>query len=93
MKKILIVQSTLSSYREKLFQDLSKFFDVTILFSKKTYNENSSYKTILSKEHKILGLRFQSKVLKEIDSGDYDVVILMFDLHWINNIIGVLYNN
>lgn len=94
MKKILILQNTLLHYRKSLYNELAKYYDITILHSgKKTVIEHDKYKEILKKKSKIGPFIFQSGVLSEVQKDSYDVIIAMLDLHWITNIFSMYFHN
>jgi len=90
MKKILIVQNKILHYRKPLYNELSKYYDVTILHSgDKSIKINDNYKEIITSVKKVGSFFWQSGVLKAVQSNDYDIIIVMFDLHWVCNIIAV----
>lgn len=94
MKKILILQNKILPYRKPVYNCLSQFYDVTVLHSGyKSVEKNDIYREIITDAKKFGPFIFQSKVIKVVCSGKYDVIIAMFDLHWINNILTCLRNN
>ncbi len=94
VKKILIVQSFIPHYRKPLFNQLSKYYDVTVLHSgEKTVQQNDNYKEIITKKIKIGIFIYQYAVLRNVKSSIYHAVIVMSDLHWINNILAVYFRS
>lgn len=89
-KKILILQNILLHYRKALYNELSKYYDVTILHSGRiTITDNDEYKEIIYANQKIGPFNIQHGVITEVRSDKYDVIIAMFDLRWLNNIISM----
>ncbi len=92
MKSILILQNTILHYRKALYNELSKYYNVTVLHSgKKSVTKDDSYNEIITPVKKIGIFTFQKGVITEIRSDKYDVVISMFDLHWVKNIWSIIY--
>lgn len=91
MLNILIQQNCLLHYRKSLYNLLAQHYNVTILHSGEAtltlddvYNE-----MIVPVKH--LGIFYiQSALIKIISNNSFDAVILMFDLHWISNILFLL---
>lgn len=93
-KRILILQNTVLHYRKAFYNLLSERYEVTILHSgKESVIENEDkYGEIIVKK-KVLGpIILQSQVLKHVNSGTFDTVIAMCDLHWVNNIIALYWH-
>lgn len=87
MKKILIIQNKILHYRKALYNELSKTYDVTVLHSGTISVINGDrYKEIITVSQKIGSFYIQHKVLSEVRK-DYDVIIAMFDLHWLNSFL------
>jgi len=94
MKRILILQNKILHYRKSFYNELAKYYDVTVLHSgSKSIEEKDSYKEIITSVKKLGPFFIQSGVIKEITNNKYDAVIVMFDLRWINNIIGIWLHN
>lgn len=88
MKKILILQNEIMSYRKELYNSLAVKYDLTVLHSGVlSKNEKDIYNEIVVPKTKIGPFIIQNQIFKEIETGNYDVVIAMFDLHWINNLL------
>lgn len=94
MKQILILQNTLLHYRKSFFNELSKFYNVTVLHSgKNTVKNSDKYKEIIVNVRKIGPFFIQDYVIEEVKSNKYDIVISMFDLRWINNVLAMYLHN
>ncbi|MDM8553312.1 glycosyltransferase family 4 protein [Desulfococcaceae bacterium HSG7] len=90
MKKVLIIQNKILHYRKPVYNALANFYDVTILHSgKESVDMYDRYREIIVPVKKIGFIYWQSDVLKIIKSEMYDVIIAMFDLHWVNNLLAV----
>jgi len=94
MKRVLILQNKILHYRKSLYNELSKYYDITVLHSGSVSVSNDDlYHEIVTKSKKIGPFILQSNVLKEVKSDKYDIVISMFDLRWINNILAMYMHN
>ncbi len=94
MKKILILQNKILHYRKSFYNELSKYYSVTILHSGNyTVQSTDNYHEIITKPYKIGPFFIQSIVLKEVKNQEYDVIICMFDLRWLNNILAMYLHN
>ena len=90
MKKILILQNKILHYRKPLYNELAKNYQIVVLHSGiKSVNDYDLYQEIVKKKFKFGPFYFQHGVLSEVRNDSYDVVISMFDLHWINNILAM----
>lgn len=90
MKALLVIQNTVLHYRKPLYNELSKYYDVTVLHSGDTsVGADDRYKEIITTATAIGPFVWQSGVLAAVRRGDYDVVVCMFDLHWVNNTLSV----
>ena len=88
MIKLLILQNLVPHYRKPVYNELSKYYDVTVLHSgKKSVEENDYYKEIVVPSRSIGPFILQSGIMNGVRKGQYDVVIAMADLHWICNFI------
>lgn len=91
-KNILILQNTILHYRKAFYNELSKYYKVTVLHSgKQSVCDEDLYSEIITKSYKVGGFYIQRGVSKEIKKGIYDVVIAMSDLRWINNLLAIRY--
>ncbi len=90
MKKILIIQDMIRDYRKPVYNELSKYYDITVLHTGKiSVSNNDNYKERITSVRKFGPFYLHSSVLSEIKTGQYDVVIAMFDIRWPANIIAV----
>lgn len=93
-KKLLILQNTILHYRKALYNELSTVYDVTVLHSGKTaVTEEDKFIEIVKHAKKIGPFYIQYGVLSEVKNNSYDVIIAMFDLHWVNNILSMYLHN
>lgn len=90
MKKVLIQQGILMSYRIELFNELSQHYDLTVLHSG-NYNgrDEIKFKQIVMPEKKIYSFLFQHKLLRR-NIRDFDAIILLFNFNYIANFILLL---
>lgn len=89
MKKVLILQPKILHYRKALYSALSEHYDLTVLHSgKAVVTDDDCYRELIVPVRKVGPFFLQSGVLKEIRSGQYAVVVAMFDLRWFMNIVG-----
>lgn len=87
-KKLLILQNNILHYRIPLYNLLSENYSVYVLHSgNKVTDKTIKFNEIVVKNYKILGLNFQSKVFRNVFSGEYDYVITMFDFHFPKNLL------
>lgn len=90
MRNILILQNLIPHYRKPVYNELAKYYDVTILHSgSKSIGDTRTYKEIITPVKQLGSFFLQSGVIKEMRNGDYDVVIVMFDIRWVANIIAI----
>lgn len=88
MKKVLIVQNNIMSYRKELYNSLASKYNIIILHSgKQSKNEKDIYNELIVPKIKVGSFIIQKRIFNEVKNGHYDVIIAMFDLHWINNIL------
>lgn len=85
LKKVIILQNLVPHYRKPVYNALGKQFDVTLLHSgKHTVKEGDNYKEIIVPCKRVSKFYVQSNVYKTLRKNNYDVIIAMFDLAWIN---------
>lgn len=85
---ILILQNKILHYRLPLYNELSKYYNVSVLHSGDTCgNENIKFKEILVKNYMLGPFNFQKGVVKKALSKEFDFVIIMFDFHYPLNIL------
>lgn len=89
--KILILQNKILHYRKALFNHLSKIYNVTVLHSGNSVinSLDDKFNEIIVPNYHFLSLNFQKGIFSKIKSNNYDIIITMCDLHWINNIIAL----
>ena len=91
MKKILIQQNKVFHYRKGLFNELSKFYDVTVIHSgEKVKDQEDTFNEVISPTFNFLSFRFQKSLLKQIRTNNYDSVILLFNFYYISNFISLI---
>ncbi len=85
-EKVLILQGILSSYRVPIFNIIGERYDLTVgyCFKDESLNLTTNFKKLKLKYKKIFSLYFNPG-LKQI-CNQYDVVIIMGDLHHISYI-------
>ena len=81
-------------YRKPFYNLLSKYYIVNVLHSGlRTKSNNDIYNEIIVDKISVGKFVWQNNVFNEIRSRKYDVIIAMFDLHYIKNIlISFLFN-
>lgn len=90
-RQILIVQNMIPHYRKPLYNELSKYYDVTVMHSgSNSCRHGDNYKEIITPFRKFGSFYVQSGLLREIQTGKYDVVIVMFDIRWVANVFAAL---
>ena len=88
MKRILIIQDKILHYRKSLYNELSKHYHVTVLHSgSNTVQASDAYSEIITPVRKIGPFFLQSGVMRAITTEEYDGVIAMFDVRWLNNLM------
>ena len=89
-KKILIGYNYILHYRKPMFNLLSEKYDVTVLHSGKSINnKNDKYQELISTAKKSGPFFFQEGLINEIKNNEYDFIILLFDVRWVNTIVSV----
>jgi glycosyltransferase involved in cell wall biosynthesis len=92
MKKVLIVQGTIPHYRKPVFNLLCHHYMVTVLHSGlPSVSVGDEFEEKINAVSKIGKFRLQRGVMKELNSGRYSAVILMFDLWWLANLVAILF--
>ncbi len=88
MKSVLILQNKILHYRKGLYNELSKNYNITVIHSgNKSVLDTDTYNEIIVKQYNIFGFIIQNKILKEVLKSEYYKIIVMADLHFINNIL------
>lgn len=93
-KKILIYQPTLTHYRASLFNNMTKYFDLTLCCNKSNQkegflkiNDKIKFQTIVSSKINFFYLFFQTNLITNIINNKYDKVVLTCDVKNITNYI------
>jgi len=90
MKKILILQNSIPHYRIPLYEMLAESYNITVLHSGEAATQPASkYKEIIVPVRKVGPFFWQSNVFNVVNSDEYDVIIAMFDIRWIQNVLAV----
>lgn len=87
--KVLIVQNFIPVYREHIYNLVGGECDLIIAHSGKKSKGLSSAKQVILKNRAIGSFNFQIDLIKQL--SNQDLVIVMFDLHWVNSIIALFY--
>lgn len=86
-KKILLGYNFILHYRKPLFNLLSEKYDLTVLHSGfETLHTNDTYKELIYPVKNIGPFFIQKGILDEVKDDKYDIIILLFDIRWINTI-------
>jgi glycosyltransferase involved in cell wall biosynthesis len=89
-KRVLIIQNEVMSYRRTVYDALGEYYDVTVLHSGKPAVEpGDRFREIIVPLKRWWRFYLQRGVLERLDPAEFDVVILMFDLWWPNNVRAV----
>lgn len=92
MKKILVQYNYILHYRKAFFNELAKYYDVTVLHSgKESVAKEDLYKEIIVPVKKIGPIYFQGRVISEVKKTYYDIHIALFDVRWVNTIISIYF--
>lgn len=88
MKNVLIIQNKIPHYRIPFYNKLAEQYNILVLHSgEKSAKSENVYKEKIVPVWNLGKLKIQKGVLKEVQSGNYDIVIVMMDVFWIKNII------
>jgi len=90
MKKLLIIYNYLLHYRKPLFNEISKYYEVTIIHSgEKTVKSMDMYSEIIVPVKFLGPFYFQIGLLKEVRNSKYDIIIALFDIRWISTMLSI----
>ncbi|NVK74119.1 MAG: glycosyltransferase family 4 protein [Oceanospirillaceae bacterium] len=89
MIKVLVLQNGVSHYRLPFYNMLSKYVDLTVMYTGTSVDGERKFKEIECKSVRFFGFYFHPGLLSAIK--DYDVVISMFDLRWISFVLAGLF--
>lgn len=94
MKKLLIIYNYILHYRKPLFNELSKYYDITVLHSgEKTVTDADNYVEVIYPVQSFGPFFLQKGVIKETKKDKYDVIVALFDVRWINTILSIYTHN
>lgn len=80
---ILIIQNKILHYRKALYNELSNYYDITVIHSgDKSLNNNDKYKEIILDKKDILLFKRQKDLENYI--SEFDVIVGMFDPLWLD---------
>lgn len=92
-KKILIGYNYILHYRKSFFNELSNYYDVTVLHSGElSVGDSDRFSEIRVLSYKLGPFYLQNKLLNEIFKKKYDFVVLLFDVRWIFTVFAILLN-
>lgn len=90
-RKILILYNYILHYRKPFFNQLAKKYEVTVLHSgKPSVTDADDYVEIITPVKKVGPFMLQSGVFKEVFSDNYDIIISLFDVRWVNILLYLL---
>ena len=90
MKRVLIVQNEIPHYRVPLYRHLSRSYRITIIHSGDRVPEWSLLCSQRVVDARKLGpFLLQRQVVREITILNYDAIVVMLDLHWLNSIVAI----
>jgi len=93
MKKILIQYNYILHYRKAFFNELSKYYEVIVLHSGDTsVTSDDKYKEIIVPVKKIGPFYLQNCVISQVQNGDFDIIIALFDVRWVNTVLSIFFN-
>ncbi|RZS99295.1 glycosyltransferase [Aquimarina brevivitae] len=93
-KKILLCYNYILHYRKPLFNLLAEKYELVVLHSgNKTVEETDKYSELIFPSKEIGPFFIQKGILSEVKKQNYDYIILLFDLRWINTIISIYSHN
>ena len=94
MKKVLIIQNVIPSYRKPIYNGLARNYDITVMHSgMATAEPEDAYKEIVVRAHRLGPFIIQKRVFSELSSGKFDVVIMMFDLRWLSCVLTIMFRS
>ena len=76
-----------------MFNELAKYYDVTVIHSGNiSISEGDNYKEIIVPVKKIGPFYFQSNIIKEVRSNNFDIVIGYLDVRWVYTVLSIYFN-
>lgn len=86
-KRVLIVQNEVMAYRRPVYNELGRYYDVTLLHSgPPAAMAGDRFRESITSTDTLGRFHLQRGVVSRLDSAEFDAAILMFDLWWPNNI-------
>lgn len=83
MKKVLLIQNTISRYRIPVYNELAKRYDLTVIYSYGEILDTINFNVVKIETMKISKFILHKKNIYKI-SKNYDVVIALWGLNWIS---------
>lgn len=94
MKKLIIIQNKILHYRIPLYNELSKYYNLTIIHSgASVYDEYTDFNELILPIRNIGPFILQSGLISEIKKQNPHFIIAMFDIHWVYNIYFAIRRN
>lgn len=90
--KVLIYQEQLSSYNIPLYEELGRAYDLSLLISEPTDYRPKGFEILYSTKYSMLGFFYTSNATFSV-LNNYNVVILTFNLRWINLLLYSFFKN
>lgn len=91
--KILLTYNYILHYRVPLFNLIAEQYDLTVLHSGKSIKTTEDkYKEIIVPFKKIGPFFIQEGILWETKKEEYDIIIHLFDVRWVNTVRAILDN-
>ena len=87
--KVLIIQNFIPFYREHIYNLIGKESQLVIAHSGSKSSGLQDVDQVILKNRKIGSLNIQSNLINQL--GNKDLVIAMFDLHWLSSILSCFY--
>jgi len=87
--KVLIVQNYIPAYRKCIYELIGEKTELTLAHSGKKVAELSNIFQVILKNWKISSFNFQFDLLRQLKKKN--LVIAMFDIHWISSIVALYY--
>jgi glycosyltransferase involved in cell wall biosynthesis len=85
-KKVVILQNTILDYRLPVYDFLSQNYDLTVIHTGKLV-DSANFKQVVLPMYTFFGFVWVKGLKEKIYDVNPDIVVSMFDLHWINYLI------
>lgn len=90
-KRLLIIQPSIPSYREPIFNALGEIYDLTIVHSGRANSvAKATYKQIYISKFRFGPFSYQPKLIKIINNKKYDSIIAVFDVRLLSVVFSLL---